>query len=105
MANVAAPNGFVPYAAGGGMACPSYALRPVQIASNYGTKIFKGDPVLQVTAGTIQAWTNGADVKQFGGVFWGCEFLSNVRGWVYSPFWPAAGDVSSGNIVRAYVYG
>lgn len=105
MANVSAPNGFIPYSVGGGMACPTYAQRAVQIAFNYGTKIFRGDPVLEVTAGTIQQWTNGSDVAQFGGVFWGCEYISTIRGYTVSPFWPAAGDVASGQFVRAYVYG
>jgi hypothetical protein len=103
-ANVFAPNGFVPFAPGGGAAPPTFALRPMQIAFNNATAIFKGDPVKMLSTGFVAQWTAATGVSQLAGIFWGCEYLSTTRGYVVSPFWPASGDVLSTNIVRAYVY-
>jgi hypothetical protein len=75
----------------------------VQIAYNYGTKIFKGDPVQMTSTGVITAWTAGTGVSQLAGIFWGCEYPSTVRGYTVSAFWPAASDVLSTSIVRAYL--
>lgn len=104
MANVQVNGGFVPYSPGGGAIPPNYVMRPVQIAYNNSNKIFKGDPVKNLSTGFIDAWTAGTDVQLLGGIFWGCEFLSTIRGYTVSPFWPAAGDVASTSKVTAYIY-
>jgi hypothetical protein len=103
MANVSAPNGLTPFAPGGG-APPSFALRPVQIAFGNTNKMFKGDPVKILTSGFIDAWVAGNSVNILSGIFWGCEYLSTIRGYTVSPFWPGAGDVSSTSKVTAYIY-
>jgi len=72
------------------------------IASAYGTNIFKGDPVLLGTDGTITAVAATGGTAQNGtylGVFQGCNSQTFVRGW--SEFYPAS---TTANDLVALVY-
>ena len=102
MANTNAPNGLVPYASAGGASPPTYALRPVKILYNEGA-IYKGDPVKNLATGTVGRWTAATGVSQMAGVFWGCEYLSQTRGYtVESNYWPGT-DVASTQYVTGFV--
>lgn len=73
---------------------------PYTIASGYATAIFKGDPVILATNGTIIAGTAAADLL---GVFNGVEF-TDVQGKPnVSNFWPAGQTVQAGTFPVAYV--
>lgn len=71
------------------------------IASAYGTAIFKGDPVILNTNGTITIGTAAADLL---GVFNGVEYTDSTGKPNESNFWPAAQTILSGSEVRAYVW-
>src|SRR5512138_229807 len=72
------------------------------IASAYGTAIFKGDPVILNTNGTITIGTAAADLL---GVFAGCEYTDAGTGKrVVSDYWPAAQAVAAGSETYAWVY-
>lgn len=68
------------------------------IASAYGTAIFKGQPVILNTNGTITAGTAAADLL---GVFAGCEYTDATGKRNVSPNWPA-GQVATD--IWAWVY-
>lgn len=103
MANTSAPVGFVPYAPGGGAGATSFNLRPVNIAYNNATKIYKGDPVQMLSTGYIGQWTEGTAASQLAGIFWGCEYVSVANGYlVQRPYWPG-NDVATNGIVKAYI--
>lgn len=72
------------------------------IASAYGTAIFKGDPVILNTNGTITVGTAAADLL---GVFAGCEYTDAGTGKrVVSDYWPASQAVLAGSETYAWVY-
>jgi len=71
------------------------------IASAYATAIFKGDPVILNTNGTITIGTAAADIL---GVFDGVEYIDATGKPTYSNFWPAAQAVFSGSVPTAYVW-
>ena len=71
---------------------------PYQIASGYATSIFKNQPVILNTNGTITAGTPAADLL---GVFAGVEYVDANGRPQASDFW-TAGTVATQ--VRAYVY-
>lgn len=62
------------------------------IASGYGTSIFKGDPVLQTTDGSliIAVGTAGTPSTQVFGVFQGVEYTNAAGEVVFSNYWPAS---------------
>lgn len=92
-----APFGFRPaYHPTGMLRATAYA-----IASAYGTAIYKGDPVILNTNGTIVAGTAAADLL---GVFHGVEYVDPTGKPTVSNFWPAGTAVLSGSDVRAWVY-
>lgn len=68
------------------------------IATGYGTSIYKGDPVVLNTNGTITISAGNDDIL---GVFAGCEYIDANGKPTESPYWPAS--TSATNIV-AYVY-
>lgn len=72
-----------------------------QIASGYGTTIYRGMPVILNTNGTITAGTAAADIL---GVFWGCEYIDANGKPNESAYWPASTTVLAGTTVTAYVY-
>jgi hypothetical protein len=93
MANTLAPFGFAEaYVLGGP---PTWQQSRRRIASGYGTAIYKGDPVVQISTGYIQQASPGT--TQIAGIFLGCEYTSvSQKRLVESPYWPgsdATGDV------------
>ena len=65
-----------------------------RIAANYGTAIFQGDMVAQVTGGTVEVHADGGTVPIVG-VFNGCQFTDPTSGeQVFSNFYPASTNAS-----------
>lgn len=71
-----------------------------QIASGYGTAIYKGDPVILNTNGTIVVGTAAADLL---GVFMGVEYVDSNGKPTVSNFWPASTALFSGSEMKAWV--
>jgi len=66
-----------------------------RIAANYGTSIFQGDMVAQVTGGTVEVHADGGTVPIVG-VFNGCQFTDPTTGeQVFQNFYPASTNASS----------
>jgi len=65
-----------------------------RIAANYGTSIFQGDMVAQVTGGTVEVHADGGTVPIVG-VFNGCQYTDPTSGeQVYSNYYPASTNAS-----------
>ncbi len=65
-----------------------------RIAANYGTSIFQGDMVMQVTGGTVEVHADGGTVPIVG-VFNGCQYTDPTSGeQVYSNYYPASTNAS-----------
>ena len=65
-----------------------------RIANNYGTAIFQGDMVMQVTGGTVEIHADGGTVPIVG-VFNGCQFTDPTTGeQKFSNFYPASTNAS-----------
>ena len=71
-----------------------------RIAANYGTAIFQGDMVAQVTGGGIEVHADGGTVPIVG-VFNGCRFTDPTTGKeTFSNFYPASTNASD---IEAFV--
>lgn len=97
MPSTSAPYGLIArYHAGGGI------VRPVAlvggIASAYGANIFKNQPVLLNTDGTLNAVTTAAD---FMGAFVGVQYNDTNGIFVTSDFWPTG--TTATNITAYYL--
>ena len=91
--------GFQPYRASNGtpMRASEY-----KILGTYGTKIYRGAPVILNTDGTIIV---AADVDStILVVFDGCEYVDTQGNVVVSPYWPAPGAVKTGTVPKARVF-
>ena len=65
-----------------------------RIANNYGTAIFQGDMVMQVTGGNVEIHADGGTVPIVG-VFNGCQFTDPTTGEQrFSNFYPASTNAS-----------
>jgi hypothetical protein len=65
-----------------------------RIAANYGTAIFQGDMVMQVTGGTVEIHADGGTVPIVG-VFNGCQYTDPTTGEQrFSNFYPASTNAS-----------
>jgi len=65
-----------------------------RIAANYGTAIFQGDMVAQVTGGTVEVHADGGTVPIVG-VFNGCMYTDPTSSeQVFSNFYPASTNAS-----------
>ena len=65
-----------------------------RIAANYGTAIFQGDMVAQVTGGGIEVHADGGTVPIVG-VFNGCQYTDPTTGeQKFSNFYPASTNAS-----------
>ena len=72
----------------------SGGVRRYRIAANYGTAIFQGDMVMQVTGGTVEIHADGGTVPIVG-VFNGCQYTDPTTGeQVYSNYYPASTNAS-----------
>lgn len=87
---------------------PTGQNRPTQYVilnnagTGYGTAIYKGDLVAMGTNGTIEV--GGGSGTTSLGVFAGCEYIDATGKPVASPYWPASTAVTSGTLIKAYVY-
>ena len=99
MANVNAPQGFIPlrHLTGG-------VIRPQEypIANGYAATLASGDLVTMTTDGTVIRGTAGGNAL---GVFYGVEYIENSSGDVkFSKVWNANTEVKANTTVKAYVY-
>ena len=93
MANRDAAFGLKPVKMIGG-APYSGGVSRYRIAANYGTSIFQGDMVMQVTGGTVEIHADGGTVPIVG-VFNGCQYTDPTTGeQVYSNYYPASTNAS-----------
>ena len=89
MANQDAPFGLRPIGRIGGTPFTGGQNR-YRIAANYGTSIFQGDMVAQVTGGTVAIHADGGTIPIVG-VFNGCEYTDPTTGKVtFSNYYPAS---------------
>lgn len=96
MSNTNAPFGFKAVRRYDG-AAPNFATRQREIAYNYGTKIYAGDPVKELSTGYI-ALAGVSDVPVLG-IFDGCEYMDTVQNKkVFSKSWPAPSSAVSGTV-------
>lgn len=93
MANTDAAFGMRPIGMIGGAPFSGGQSR-YRIAANYGTAIFQGDMVAQVTGGTVEVHADGGTVPIVG-VFNGCRFTDPTTGKeTFSNFYPASTNAS-----------
>lgn len=97
MSATSAPFGFRPAYHPSGLE----RAKKYTIASAYGTAIYKGQPVILNTNGTIVVGTAAADLL---GVFAGCEYVDSTGKPTVSNFWPASTAVLAGTVPTAWVY-
>jgi hypothetical protein len=65
-----------------------------RIAANYGTAIYTGDMVMQVTGGTVEIHADGGTVPIVG-VFMGCQYTDPTSGeQKFSAYYPASTNAS-----------
>jgi len=89
MANTDAAFGMRPIGMIGGAPFSGGQSR-YRIAANYGTNIFQGDMVAQVTGGTVEVHADGGTVPIVG-VFNGCRFTDPTTGKeTFKNFYPAS---------------
>ena len=102
MANTQVQFGFQPFGITAGRV-PNFGLRKRQIAYNYGSTLFRGDPVVSDNAGhIIRVSSQSAPVA---GIFWGCKYYDPVQKITFqSKYWSAPSGLSSTQIVEAYIY-
>ena len=79
MANQDAAFGMVQLEMIGGTPFTGGGQSRYRIAANYGTAIFQGDMVAQVTGGTVEVHADGGTVPIVG-VFNGCRFTDPTTG-------------------------
>lgn len=93
MANLDASFGMKPVRMMGGSPYSGGQSR-YRIAANYGTSIFQGDMVMQVTGGTVEIHADGGTVPIVG-VFNGCTYTDPTSGeQVFSNYYPASTNAS-----------
>jgi hypothetical protein len=92
-----APSGFQPSFHSSGFDRAS----PYNIAANYNVNLFKNQPVILNTNGTIAVGTAAADLI---GVFAGVEYTDPTGRPVYAPNWIASTPTAPNTPIRAWVY-
>ena len=93
MANKDAAFGMKPVRMIGGAPYSGGSSR-YRIAANYGTSIFQGDMVAQVTGGTVEVHADGGTVPVVG-VFNGCQYTDPPSGeQVFQNYYPASTNAS-----------
>ena len=97
MSATAAPMGLVP------VYHPSGLIRAdaFTILATYSSSIFKGDPVILSSNGTVIVGTAAAALM---GVFAGCEYVDSTGKPTVSNYYPASVSVLSGSVITAWVY-
>lgn len=94
-----APQGLVPVCYLNGTPWNG-AFTAYNIASAYSTSIFYGDPVTQLSDGTIGIGAAGSVCL---GVFVGCEYYQTDGTYKFSAYWPASTAILTGSTVIAKV--
>lgn len=100
MANTNNPYGFkhIGYLPG---YAPDYQLKSVVISASNATKIYFGDPVVQLNTGYVGQGVNGATTG-FVGIFQGCDYLNASGQYVFSPYWPGSAQADAiGRVIAA----
>lgn len=96
MSATAAPYGLQPVFHPSGLdRAQAYTINPT-----YGTSIFKGDPVVLNSNGTVTVSIVAAALL---GVFVGCEYTDATGKPTYSNFYPASQAILSGTAITAWV--
>ena len=96
MSATASPYGLIPvYHPSGTDRAVAYTINPT-----YNTAIYKGDPVILNTNGTVTVGTAAAALL---GVFMGCEYVNSTGKPTYSNFYPASQAVQAGSVITAWV--
>lgn len=101
MVNTNAPFGLRPvrHLFGGEMRLSEY-----NIADQYGTALYLGDPVVCTGTGRNIGIASAATSGKLTGVFAGCEYVDAVGNTQFSKFWPAATVTQTVQAVKAFVY-
>lgn len=95
--------GFQPFGSSAGVT-PNFGLRRATIAYNYGTALYKGDPVSFNSSGVIVIAPNANG--QIDGIFWGCEYQPSGSATalpIKSPTWPGVALTNSSAIVTCFI--
>lgn len=101
MANTAQQFGFQPFGYLNG-STPNFGTSRRTIAFNYGTTLFRGDPVVDNNAGNIIIASSQS--APFCGIFWGCKYYDPAQKTMFwSKYWPAPAGLASTQVVEAYV--
>ncbi len=102
MANVAVQFGFQPFGVAAGVN-PTLGLRRRTIAYNYGSTIFRGDPVASDANGNVIRVSS--QTAPLAGIFWGCRYYDPVQKIrLESKYWPGVSLVTSTLVVDAFIY-
>ena len=102
MSATATPMGFRPVKLTGGRPFNGAVEAAYEIADNYSTSIFCGDPVKMLTTGYIGR-DAGTDACTPIGIFLGCSFDDPNSGQrVFKQYYPASTNITTG-VIRAYV--
>lgn len=101
MANPNAPFGLRPvrHLFGGVMRPNEY-----NIADQYGTALFEGDPVVCTGTGVNISIATAASSGVITGVFAGCEYVDSLGDTKFSKYWPASQVTKAGSIIKALVF-
>ena len=100
MANTAAPYGFK-FVRNVDQRTQNASQATRQIAYNYGTPIYFGDPVVSLNTGYIARAAAG--VTQIAGIFYGCKYFNAaVNATVWSKYWPGVA-IASTLTVEAFI--
>jgi hypothetical protein len=93
MANTFNPYGFkhIGYLPG---YAPDYQLKSGVIALGNTTKIFFGDPVVQLSTGYVAQGVNGASTGLIG-IFQGCDYIDASGQMKFSPYWPGSAQADA----------
>jgi hypothetical protein len=97
MANIDAPNGFVPlrHLTGGVVRPQAYP-----IANAYSTSLFSGDLVTLLNDGTVGIGTNTSNAL---GVFYGVQYIDRASGDVkFSKVWTASTAIKANTAATAF---
>lgn len=102
MANTQVTFGFQPYGINAGRP-PNFGLRRRSLAYNYGSTLFRGDPVASDANGNIVRVSSQSGVVS--GIFWGVQYYDPTQKITFqSKYWSAPTNLTSTQVVNAWVY-
>lgn len=101
MANTQVQFGFQPYGIAAGVV-PNFGHRRRTIAFNYGSTLFRGDPVASDANGNIIRVSS--QTAPLAGIFWGVKYYDPVQKITFeSKYWSAPSGLNSATIVEAQI--